>query len=111
MNYFSNINTYLSYAVTRLTTSNYNEIDALVFSRLSYYPFEQIVSDFERCQISVPEFAHFVCGVIQTPPEEKKILFQVICSFIKNLIRQGKEWIAQHWPKGYNKSNVIQATI
>ncbi len=60
---------------------------------------------------AVAAVAHFVCGVIQTPPEEKKILFQVICSFIKNLIRQGKEWIAQHWAKGYNKSNVIQATI
>lgn len=60
MNHYSNINTYLSYAHPLLTAVNYNEVDALIFAQLSYYPFEYIICDFERCQISVPEFANLI---------------------------------------------------
>lgn len=31
--------------------------------------------------------------------------------FVKNLIRQGKEWIAQHQWKGYNENSVAQINV
>lgn len=57
MSHFSNINTYIAYVSTPLTETNYNEVDALVLARLSYYPFEHIFINYKIMTISVPEFA------------------------------------------------------
>ncbi len=55
MNIFSNINTYLAEAKGKITISNYNEADSLVFAQLSYYPFENIYS--EDKSVFIPELA------------------------------------------------------
>lgn len=62
MNPYFNINTYLSYEQRILTGQNYNEVDALVFAQLSYYPFELLIADYDKKQIVVTEFAKLILG-------------------------------------------------
>lgn len=57
----------------------------------------------------INEVSRLLCGLIKASPEEKQILFELICSFLKSLMRGVKEWIAQQDWKGYNKSNVLKA--
>lgn len=65
MSDFSNINTYLSYSQIPLTSSNYNEVDALVFAQLAYFPFETILNDYKLKKISVHEYT----AVIMKQPD------------------------------------------
>lgn len=60
MSHFSNINTYISYSCTSLTEANYNEVDALVFAQLAYFPFETTLADYKTRRISVPEYAAII---------------------------------------------------
>ena len=48
MSFISNINTYISYTCVPLTETNYNEVDALIFARLSYFPFERIFMNYKK---------------------------------------------------------------
>lgn len=56
MSFISNINTYISYTCVPLTETNYNEVDALIFARLSYFPFERIFVNYKKIRITLPEF-------------------------------------------------------
>lgn len=56
MNFISNINTYISYTCVPLTETNYNEVDALIFARLSYFPFERIFVNYKKIRITLTEF-------------------------------------------------------
>lgn len=65
MNYFSNINTYILHSHISLTEANYNEVDALIFAQLAYFPFETLLADYKMRRISVPEYA----AVVMKQPE------------------------------------------
>lgn len=53
----SGINQYLKNNSAPLTSGNYSETDALVFSRLSYFKFENIYEDLGNTRVSVQDFA------------------------------------------------------
>lgn len=83
MSYASNINTYLSHSQLPFNEGNYNEVDALVFAELSYFPFESVFRNYKEINITVPEFARAIrnhTNFISAYSEDKQ-------TFIERLIK------------------------
>ena len=80
MEVISNINTYLMHASQALTVCNYNEVDALIFAQLSYFPFENYT---KTEKIAVPDLA----AKIMQLPEFTSAYSEDKQTFIKELVR------------------------
>lgn len=76
----SSLSEYMKNANTTMDSSNYNEIDGLVFAELSYFKFEDAYSSYTSENVSVPSFAKTILKSTKVTTEERNFLNQIMCS-------------------------------